>query len=160
MRWEMIDKFLVIKKNSHAEARKAYTGQEDFFKENFPGQPTLPEPFFVEMIAQTGGVLFGLGLDFKKEIILAKIVKARFYRPVAPPCDLFIEALIQEEREEGALVSGKVTRGGQPVASAEILLVAVETLGSSLHGKIVFNDHFMKHYDIPRIVEMSEALAR
>ena len=160
MRWEMIDEFLVLKKNRLAEARKSYTGKEDFFKEHSPGNPTLPEPFFVEMIAQTGGVLFGLGLDFKKEIILAKIVKAHFYRPVAPPCDLFVEALIQEEREEGALVSGKVTLGKQLVASAEILLVAVETLEPSSHGKIVFNDHFMKHYDIPRIVEMSEALAR
>ncbi len=160
MRWEIIDAFQVLKKNSYARARKAYSGKEDFFKEHFPGNPRVPESFFVEMIAQTGGVLFGLGLDFKKEIILAKITKASFDSAVAPPCEFKVEAQIQEEREEGALVSGTVTLGRDLVASAEILLVAVESLDPLLQRKIVFNDNFMKLYDIPRVVEMSQALSR
>ncbi len=160
MRWEIIDAFQVLKKNSYARSRKAYSGKEDFFKEHFPGNPRVPEIFFVEMIAQTGGVLFGLGLDFKKEIILAKIMKANFGSPVAPPCELKVEAQLQEEREEGALVSGTVTQGRILVASAEILLVAVESLDPSSERKIVFNDKFIKFYDIPRIVEMSQALSR
>ena len=66
MRWDLIEKFEVLKKGSYGRGIKKFTGQEDFFKENFPGSPRVPEPLFVEMIAQTGRVLFGQGLDFKK----------------------------------------------------------------------------------------------
>ena len=102
------------------------------------------------MMAQAGGVLFGLGLDFKKEIILAKIEDARFFSEVAPPCELVIEACIEEEREEGAWIEGAVTHKNQKVAEAKILLAAVESL---VEGKaqIVFNEPFMKKYQIREV---------
>ena len=155
MRWELLDSFEFLKKHSHACAQKAYSGKEDFFLEHHPGRPLVPEPLFVEMIAQTGGVLYGLGLDFKKEVILAKIIRAKFGAPVAPPCEFTIEARIREEREEGALILGVVRCGRTEVASAEILLVAVQAGTLADQKKIVFNDHFMTHYKIEEVVERS-----
>ena len=155
MRWELLDNFEFLKKHSRACARKAYSGKEDFFSEHHPGRPLVPEPLFVEMIAQTGGVLYGLGLDFKKEVILAKIIHAKFGAPVTPPCEFTIEAQMHEEREEGALIRGVVKCGRTEVASAEILLVAVQAGTLANRGKIVFNDHFMAHYKIQEVVERS-----
>lgn len=157
MRWEIIDTFEVLKRHGSSRARKLFSGKEDFFAENFPGRPVLPECLFIEMIAQTGGVLFGLGLDFKKEVILAKIGKAAFKAPVSPPCEFIIEAEIREEREEGALIFGAVKQEGREVASAEIILMTVEPgqLASSM--SIVFNEKFMKHYDILNVAALTEA---
>jgi 3-hydroxyacyl-[acyl-carrier-protein] dehydratase len=155
MRWDLIEKFEVIKKGEVALAVKGFTGSEDFFSEHFPGNPLVPEPLFIEMIAQTGGVLFGLGLDFKKEVILAKIMEANFFQTVKPPCRFSIEARIDDEREEGAWISGTVKLGEETVAEASILLVSIDSLEKN-KTKIVFNDQFLKHYDIYRIAKASE----
>ncbi len=158
MRWDIIDSFQTIQKGRLSRSIKAFSGSEDFFAEHYPGRPLVPEPLFIEMIAQTGGVLFGLGLGFQKEVVLAKIDDAEFFRPVAPPCSLEIEAVIDEEREDGARISGVVSMNGETVAKGTILLAAVDTLGDPEH-KIVFNDGFLKHYDIHRISEKSGSMA-
>lgn len=155
MRWELLDHFDFLKKHSEARARKGFSGKEDFFSEHHPGRPLVPEPLFVEMIAQAGGVVYGLGFDFKKEVILAKVTYAKFGEPVAPPCEFTIEASIREEREEGALVWGLVKHEGAVVAEAEILLVAVEAGTLAGPRKIVFNDDFMTHYKIYEVAERS-----
>ena len=155
MRWDLIEKFEILKRGEVAKAFRNFTGREDFLSEHFPGNPLIPEPLFVEMIAQAGGVLFGLGLDFKKEVILAKIAKAGFFRPVKPPCHLGVEARIEEEREEGAWVSGGVKLDGQNVAEASILLVTVDIFQEN-KSRIVFNDDFLEHFDIYNIARASE----
>ena len=154
MRWDLIDRFEVLKKGALSRASKSFKGNEDFFADHEPGHPRVPEPLFLEMIAQTGGVLFGLGIDFKKEVILAKIENARFQAVVVPPCELVVEARIDEEREEGAWILGVVRHQSKTVAEARILLVTMEPLTSS-GKKIVFNDHFLKHYDIYNVAKQS-----
>lgn len=157
MRWDLIDRFEVLKKGSHALALKSFDGREDFFSEHDPGRPRVPEPLLIEMIAQAGGVLFGLGIDFKKEVILAKIEQARFPKAVAPPCAFTVEARIEEEREEGAWISGMVKQSGVAVAEARILLVSMEGL-SDPGKKVVFNDSFLKHFDIYNVAKRSQGV--
>lgn len=157
MRWDLLEKFEFIRRGDSARALKSFSGSEDFFAEHFPERPLVPEPFFVEMIAQCGGVLYGLGLDFQKEVILAKIVEARFPRGVAPPCVFKVEASLMAESEAGARISGRVLQASRVVAEAEILLVAVDALDDQ--KKIVFNDTFLKHYDVYNVAKRSEALA-
>ncbi len=156
MRWDLVDRFEVLKKGAYSKAVKTFDGREDFFAEHEPMRPRVPEPLFIEMIAQAGGVLFGLGIAFKKEVILAKIEVARFERIVTPPCRLTIEARIEGEREEGAWISGEVKQGPERVASARILLVAMDSLAGSPDKIVVFNDHFLNHYEIYKIAKESE----
>lgn len=158
MRWDLLERFDILKKGDRAVARKSYTGEEDFFGDHYPGSPTVPETLFLEMIAQTGGVLYGLGLDFRKELILAKISEAKFPIPVRPPCVLEIEARIEEEREEGAWISGAVRHGERTVATARLLLVTMDSLGDGGNKKIVFNDGFLEHFDVYSVAKKSEAL--
>ncbi len=156
MRWDLVTRFEVLKKGVYSRAVKSFTGKEDFFQDHFPGRPTVPQVFFIEMIAQAGGVLFGLGLDFNKEVILAKIEDVVFYRGVQPPCELLIEAWIDDEREEGAWVRGSVSYQGQKAMEAKILLATVDSV---VEGKkhIVFNEHFMKSYNIREIARNSDS---
>ncbi|MBI3315602.1 MAG: hypothetical protein HYZ87_01320 [Candidatus Omnitrophica bacterium] len=156
MRWDLIDKFEVLKKGHFSRAVKSFNGDEDFFLENFPGSPSVPETLLVEMVAQAGGVLFGLGLDFKKEVILAKVSNASFGAPVRPPCRLFVEARIDSEREEGAWISGTVESGGKIAAKATLLLVTFQSLENPSAGKVVFNEGFLNHFDIYNVAKMSE----
>ena len=108
------------------------------------------------MIAQTGGVLLGVGIRFEKEVILAKIREAKFPRQVRPPCQFLVEATIEEEREEGAWIAGTVKLDGQVVAEAKILLITIEALDQGRKRQVVFNENFLKHYRILEIVKMSE----
>ena len=155
MRWDLIEKFEIIKKGRVAKAFRNFSGHEDFFVEHFPGNPLVPEPLLIEMIAQAGGVLFGLGLDFKKEVILAKILKADFFGVVQPPCHLVVEVRLDEEREEGAWISGTVKTNGQTAAEASILLVSMDSLPEN-KTKIVFNDYFLEHFEIYNVAKASE----
>lgn len=193
MRWDLIEKFETIQRGRRATAVKSFSGEEDFFAEHFPGKPEVPAVLLIEMVAQTGGVLFGLGLGFSSEVILAKIDSARFDAVATPPCRLVVDAEIDGEREEGAWISGEVrlfaggesppqsvggsvrtalcerisprrladASGGEGIAIAKVrlLLATVPSLvpqGAS-SGKIVFNDSFMKHYDVMNVARASEA---
>ena len=158
MRWDLVDHFEVLKKGVYSRAIKTFQGDEDFFAEHEPGRPRVPEPLFIEMIAQAGGVLFGLGIDFRREVILAKIEASRFEKTVAPPCRLTIEARVEEQREEGAWISGSVKQGAERVAVARILLVAMESLTGSPDKIVVFNDHFLNHYEVYKIAKQSEGI--
>lgn len=157
MRWDLIEKFETLKKGEVARAFRNFSGREDFFAEHFPGRPLVPETLLIEMVAQTGGVLFGFGLDFKKEVILAKILSAEFFDAVKPPCLLVAEARIDDEREEGARVTGEVSLGAKIIARASILLVTVDSLEKD-KTKIVFNDDFIEHFDIYNVAKASEAI--
>lgn len=158
MRWDLIDRFHFLKKNRSAKASKSFSAGEDFFKDHFPGKAVFPEVLYIEMIAQTGGVLYGLDLDFKKEVILAKIARAVFHEAVKPPCAFEIEAQFEDEREEGAWMTGKVMCNGKTVAEAEIMLVTMESGVLGFDKKIVFNDGFLKHYDILNVAKQSEKM--
>ena len=65
------------------------------------------------------------------------------------------EAQIDEEREEGAWVSGVVKLGEKTVAKASILLVTVNSLQEN-KTKIVFNDDFIERFDIYSVAKASE----
>jgi 3-hydroxymyristoyl/3-hydroxydecanoyl-(acyl carrier protein) dehydratase len=158
MRWQLLDKFDLLKKGALARASKSFTGSEDCFAAAPAHRRLVPEPLFIEMIAQAGGVLYGLGIGFKKEAILVKIEDAAFPSPVEAPCRLDIEARIEEEREEGAWIAGQVRCRGALAASAKIMLVAIESLNGQDRGKIVFNDRFLSHYDVWNVARKSEGI--
>ena len=47
--------------------------------------------------------------------------------------------------------------GNVLVSESRVLLVAIEGLGNT-QRKIVFNDHFLKHYNVYHVAKMSEVL--
>lgn len=159
MRWNLVDTFLTLKRHRYSRARKRLEGTEDFFEDHMPGYPMVPQTLMVEMIAQTGGVLYGVDIDFKKEVIFAKITEAEFPEVIQPPCDLDIEAEILEENESAVRLRGVVKANGRIAARAEIMLAAMESLDADATAagkKIVFNDNFLNHYEIREVAKRSD----
>lgn len=159
MRWKLLDKIEFLSKGRYARALKSFSGAEDFFAEHTPGEPVVPETLLIEMVAQAGGVLYGLGIDFKKEVILAKIGNAIFPSQIAPPCQFAIEATIADEREEGAWIRGTVHTADKTAAEVELLLVTMESLVEGQKGPIVFSESFLKHYEVYEVAKRSGSLS-
>ncbi len=150
MRWDLLDKFVVLKRGSHSRATKRFDGTEDLFQDHFPGNAMVPGALMLEMIAQTGGVLAGLSSDFTKEVILVKIIDAKFHADVPATADLTIDARLTEDREDGAWIEGEVYNKDQRVAEAKIMLAKIDRLAESGRA-IVFHDAFMKHFNIKEL---------
>ena len=159
MRWDLVDQFTVIKKGRFSRAFKNFTGKEDFFADHFSSQPEVPGTLLVEMMAQAGGILFGVEIDFKKEVILAKISEVCFPRVALPPCRLDIETHLEQQSELGAWIRGTVKHADETVAQAEIFLVTMDFLGDKQDQSVVFGEKFFKHYNIKEILRMSEVAA-
>lgn len=157
MRWDLLDKFERLHKGHRAVAVKTFTGREDFLSEHYPGRPVLPEPLLIEMVAQAGGVLFGLSLDFKKEVILAKIDEATFAKELVPPCAFKVEAVIADLREDACRIEGTVWLEDERVASVGLMLVSMDSLTGAPGSQVVFSEKFLKHYDVYAVAKQSEA---
>ncbi len=126
MRWIWIDRFTHFESRKTATAVKNLSMAEDHFDEHFPGFPVMPAPLILEGLAQTGGILVGEANDFKLNVVLAKIPKAKFHREAMPGETLSYTTEILHLADEGAAVKGTVTSAGEPVADAEIFFAHVD----------------------------------
>lgn len=126
MRWLWIDRFVEFHPRRYAVAVKNLSWAEDHFADHFPGHPVMPMALMLEGLAQTGGLLVGHAHNFRDNVVLAKIPKASFTREALPGDTLTYRTEILDLRPEGALVSGTVTAGGEPIGSAEIFFAHVD----------------------------------
>ena len=139
MRWLWIDRFTDFQPRRYAVAVKNLSLAEDHFADHFPGYPVMPAPLMLEGLAQTGGILVGQANDFKDNVVLAKIPKAKFTREAYPGEQLTYRTDIIDLREQGALVSGTVSVGEERIGEAEIFFAHIDAEQSiSLFGKTNF----------------------
>jgi 3-hydroxyacyl-[acyl-carrier-protein] dehydratase len=120
MRWIWIDRFVEFRRAEYAKAVKLWSFAEDVFAAHFPEFPVVPAALILEGLAQTGGILVGEAYDYREKVVLAKIPKARFFGEALAGQELVYETTLVQIRPEGAVVEGKVTAGGGPLAAAEI----------------------------------------
>ncbi len=126
MRWIWIDRFTHFESKKTATAVKCLSQAEDHNTEHFPGFPVMPAPLILEGLAQTGGILVGEANDFKEKVVLAKVPSAKFYREAHPGETLTYTADLLDLRPEGAVVKGRVTSDGDPIAEAEIFFAHLD----------------------------------
>ena len=126
MRWILIDRFVEMKKNEYAKAIKNVTMGEDHIHHQFPSYPIMPNSLIIESMAQTGGILAGHSLDYKRQIFLAKIQRAVFKKIVRPGDQMVLEAWIDDLRDEGCRVTASVTVDGENAAEADIMFVGLK----------------------------------
>ena len=126
MRWIWIDRFVEFDSGRSARAVKNLSLAEDHFADHFPGYPVMPAALMLEGLAQTGGILVGEANDFREKVVLAKIPKARFHAEALAGQELVYDATMVNLRAEGAIIQGRVTADGRPLAEAEIFFAHLD----------------------------------
>ena len=103
------------------------TGEEDFFKGHFPGNPVLPGVLMVESLSQAGAVTV-LGMDeYKgKTAYFAAMDDVRFRRKVHPGEKLDLEVKIISLKRGFGKGTGKVTVNGEVACEASMVFAVNE----------------------------------
>jgi 3-hydroxymyristoyl/3-hydroxydecanoyl-(acyl carrier protein) dehydratase len=96
----------------------------------------------IEGMAQTGGILAGSMVDFKENIILAKVSRVTFYRQVYPGDQMVFEAELVESRSEGHRTETRITVDGELVAESSMMFVNLNSGGG--RGVFVFTEALMQ----------------
>jgi len=137
MRWLLLDKVHSIHKG-----KKAVTSSK------VPQAPYSPEVLFVEMMAQTGGLLVGAESDYQKDLVFAKIENAAISNVPKPGTPIQIEAWSESLGTEGGWLEATITCAEGTVATAKLLLMAVTGLATGQVGSITFHEAFMNHFNV------------
>ena len=137
MRWLLLDKILSIQKG-----KKAVT------ESRVPKAPYSSEVLFVEMMAQTGGLLVGAESDYQKDVVFAKIESAVFTQIPNPGTSIKIEATCDGLAAEGGWIEGVITSAEGVIAKAKLLLMSVGRLIPEKPTPITFHDNFMNHFKV------------
>lgn len=145
MRWLLLEKVHSIHKGKKAIASS-----------KVPQAPYSSEVLFVEMMAQTGGLLVGAESDYKKDLIFAKIESATISCVPKSGTPICIEAWSESLGTEGGWLEAAITSAEGPVAQARLLLMAVTGLSAEQTKSITFHDAFMDHFSVrEKIVQSS-----
>lgn len=137
MRWLLLEKVHSIRKGKKASASA-----------KVPEAPYSSEVLFIEMMAQTGGLLVGAESDYQKDLVFAKIENATIL--TVPKCGtpLQIEAWSESLGAEGGWLEATITCAEGPVAKAKLLLMAVSGLSPQQTKSITFHDAFMNYFNV------------
>ena len=103
-----VDKIVKIEGNK-IEARKYLSGEEEFFKGHFPGNPIMPGVLLQEAIFQTGAALMGQREGGGKLGVVTKVENARFKGFVRPGEELILEVELLEAISNAYYMKGKIT---------------------------------------------------
>lgn len=120
MRWIWIDRFVEFRSGEFARAVKHWSLAEDVFAAHFPEYPVVPGSLLLEGLAQTGGILVGEARAYREKVILAKIPRATFHGDVLAGRELVYDATMVQLRDEGAMISGRITAENRAIVEAEI----------------------------------------
>ena len=137
MRWLLLEKVEVIHKGRKAIALA-----------KVPEAPYSSEVLFVEMMAQTGGLLVGAESDYQKDLIFAKIENATMTCVPRAGTPILIEAWSESLGADGGWLEATITSAKGPVASARLLLMAVTGLSGTQTKSVTFHDAFMSHFKV------------
>ncbi len=137
MRWLLLEKVHSIHKGKKAVASA-----------KVPQAPYSSEVLFIEMMAQTGGLLVGAESDYQKDLIFAKIECATISKVPKSGTAIQIEAWSESLGTEGGWLEATITCAEGLVASAKLLLMAVSGLSAEQTKSITFHEAFMNHFNV------------
>jgi 3-hydroxyacyl-[acyl-carrier-protein] dehydratase len=126
MRWFWIDRFVEFERGRRAVAIKTVSMAEEQLDDYSPGFPITPVSLIIEGMAQTAGLLIGEMGGFEHRVVLAKIGKAIFQRPVRPGEVLRYEAVIGDVKGDGALASVTAHVGEEQVGEVEFMFAFLD----------------------------------
>jgi 3-hydroxyacyl-[acyl-carrier-protein] dehydratase len=153
MRWFWIDQFKEFVRGRKARAVKAVTLAEEHLHDHFPGAAMMPTTLVIEGMAQTAGILVADSLDFKKQVVLAKVAKADFQFDAVPGDTLEYVAEIVETMAGGSLVNVTSRVGERLHGEAELYFAHLET--GVVVPKLFKTDEMHRWLDSLRIYDVA-----
>lgn len=153
MRWFWIDRFTEFVRHTRATAIKAVTLAEEHLHDHFPGAPIVPATLILEGMAQAGGLLVADHLDFKLQVVLAKVAAADFHFEAVPGDVLRFDAVIVETMPGGSLVK-VTTRVGERLQGEADLYFGHLVAGTTV-PKLFKHEEMMTWLDALRIFEVA-----
>jgi 3-hydroxyacyl-[acyl-carrier-protein] dehydratase len=107
---------------------KLITGEEDFFRGHFPGDPIMPGVLLCEATFQTGALLMSYimegGLEGKTAVV-SRIQSAKFKSMVRPGDKLEIKVELKELISNAAYMKGKLLSNGKTALQIEFACTLV-----------------------------------
>ncbi len=94
------------------EAVLLLSPDDSVFSVHFPGNPMLPASVQIEAFAQAASILLETSSGFTCKAFPAYLRDAKFHRPVRPSYPLEIRMDVEQWAEEGSLLRGRATQGG------------------------------------------------
>ena len=126
---------------------------EEHLHDHFPGTPLVPATLILEGMAQTGGILVADSMDFKTQVVLAKVASADFHFEAIPGDILHFEAVIVEMLPAGSLVRVTSRVGKREQGVAELYFGHLEA-GTTI-PRLFKHDEMMTWLDNLRIFHVA-----
>lgn len=120
MRWFWIDRFTEFVRCRRARAVKAVTLAEEHLHDHFPGVAMMPATLVLEGMAQTAGILVADALDYRRQVVLAKVGSVRLAFEAVPGNTIEYLAEIVECSESGSVVKVTSRIGGREHGESEL----------------------------------------
>lgn len=147
MRWNLLDEVIEINRGRTARTLASW-----------PRDTLRTELLFLEMMAQTAGLVFGSLDDFKTDIVFAKVDEVRFHSMTPSHLKLTIQAVAEDIRPEGGWFQAHVISENISIAQARLLLANAGHLKPDFSGSVTFHSDFMRHYCVREKVTLEGTL--
>jgi len=122
----MIDKVEKYIPGQMAIAYKNVSGNEDYFKGHFPGNPVMPGVLIVESLAQTGAVaILSMEENKGKNALFGGINNMKFKKMVVPGDKLKLEVKIIKRKGPIGIGEAIATVNNKIVAKGELTFAVV-----------------------------------
>lgn len=118
-----VDK-IVEQSNGKITTSLKLTGEEDFFKGHFPGNPIMPGVLLQEAIFQTGALLMATGSNPGLGVV-TRVQNAKFKNMVRPLDELIMEVELVETISNASYMKGKTSVNGKVVLSIEFAVASI-----------------------------------
>lgn len=116
-----------LKENEYIHASYDVTGEEDFFRGHFPGNPIMPGVIQLESLAQAGAIALLSQERFMGKLpLFGGAEKVRWRRIVKPGEKLDLEMTLERVGSRGGWGQARASVGGETTCEARIFFALAD----------------------------------
>jgi 3-hydroxyacyl-[acyl-carrier-protein] dehydratase len=149
MRFILVDAIHELDPGKRIIASKRIPGDEELFKDHFPGFPVVPGVLLTEMMAQAAGKCLDAESSSRGRAMLGQIKSASFRSWVRPDEQSIIYADIVQNSVKYATAQCRVEVEGRMVCSAELFFFFAHLESCALRGEEVAQEGSSASHLVP-----------